>query len=352
MKKKAIRPEIYRHEEGPDIKTLTPRDVLKRGASRCSCKVYGTKDDFVCYHTGYAATCIAGRIFWKRTCEFHITFKDGKIYGNIVPVIEDVLIKAFNLNWIENKYGPWIRALLRGNKTLWRMILQGKITNPEQLAKRYSKMYFKGAYSYRVLREYFSNYSPASLWDIYYYTTNPELFLERILRKEVYPEWSRLAKDTIEYCKYDNTKLNPLWSMRRLREFHQHQIEMDVAYTAKEISAEIIAPPVDIGPMHLILSEKDCYIEGCTMSNCVHSCYWSQVKDGHYILVKGDIDNTHFDLGIRVSGDKLTIDQVYKAYNIGVPSEIEEYCKLWVDNNKEKLLETVNYIRNQKSLNV
>jgi len=353
-KKKIKRPVIYYEEYRPEgIEKLTPREVLKRPYSRTVKSVSGDNKEFLVFIDTYALSCIAGRIFWKKTSKCSITYKNSRIYGAITCEIISTLIVAFKLDWIDRE--KWVKKLVGQNKTLWKLILSGKITNPEDLAKKYSKLYFKGSYSYKTLKEYFKcEMIRVSLWDAYYHTTNPDLCIRKLTKsysennRLIIQEETNLLEDSIHYCRYDNTKVNPLWSVKRLRSEHQKQIEKDLLEDSQKLSDELIAEEFKKDRIELILSEKRCFFEASMMHNCIHSCYWPKVIAGDYILAKGTIDDIHFDLGLQVVKDEIVFNQVHSIYNGNVPEYIEEFCKKWMFNNRNDLLQISKNIKSKK----
>lgn len=357
MKKKKIkRPVIYYEEYRPEeIEKLTPREVLKKSYSRIVKSVLGDNNEFLVFVDTYALSCIAGRVFWKKTSNCFITYKNNRIYGAITCEIVSTLITAFKLDWISKE--EWVKNLVGQNKTLWKLILSGKITNPEDLAKKYSKLYFKGSYSYKTLKEYFKNrVIRISLWDAYYHTTNPDLCIRKLIKfhsenNRLIQEESNLLEDSIYYCRYDNTKVNPLWSVKRLRSEHQKQIEKDLLEDSQKLSEELITTEFKKDKIELILSEKSCFLEANLMHNCIYSCYWPKVIAGDYILAKGTIDDIHFDLGLRVIGDEIEFNQVHSIYNGNVPEYVEESCKEWMFNNRYDLLQISKNIKSKKLVN-
>lgn len=240
------------------------------------------------------------------------------------------------------------------------MILKGKITNPEQLAKKYSKMYFKGAYSYKALKIYFESYnSTGSLWDIYYYTSNPSLWIEKFsaLKWEnvhQYEEHCNLVRDILHYAKMENSKVNPTWSYARMASEHQKQIERDNLDQINMYSDEKIATPFERGGLQLILDEREAFIEGTVMHNCVHSCYWRRIKSGEYLIASGVVNDTKIDLGISIyvySDPQLgpiphfELSQVHSIYNGSVSGEIHDKCRQWIRENTKALIDTVHQIK-------
>jgi hypothetical protein len=334
FKKVSITPSKFNN-----VDNISRRDALTTVISKDVSRISGTKNDFVCGYSTYRLTCLGDKMFWKRESDSFFTFKGGKIYGSLSTYTIETLIEGFNLNWIDSG----CRRILRLDKRLWTMVLTGKITNPEQLYKRYSKMYFKGVYSYKNLRNAITDHCGCgfSLWDLYYYTTNPNLMIEKlnnISDNDEYYEIRRLIEDCLYYCRIENSKINPSWSLKRLQVEHQAQISRDKKAQIEAVPNTPIAQGFSKDGITLILDERTCFLEGELMHNCVHSCYWRRIKVGRYLLAKGDVDGIHFDLGIDAQSSKyMYIDQIHSIYNGNVSEDIRNYCDRWLKENYDHL---------------
>ena len=246
---------------------------------------------------------------------------------------------------------------------MWQDVLKGKITNPEMLAKTFSKRYFKGEIYYRNIRDYMLNLRGSiSLWDIWSHTTNPNLCIERLTasyqeenKVDLYDYGNsliRLFRDVIEYAKYENARINSAWSIRRLQEEHQKQIERAATAEAESYSNKDITERLYVGDFHLLLNERECFLEGQFMHNCVHSCYWKYIVRGDYLIATATIENTKVDIGITITADLLLkVDQVFAACNRSVSSTIKEAVNDWVRNNTIALLCMANNIKKTKQNN-
>lgn len=353
MKTKQTRPCIFLEDTRRDLKGMSRRQAFKPYARPHRIAVYGSREDFSVFYSEYIIEVMGNNVFWKSLGEESMTFKDGKFYGTFSQRVLNIALTAFNIDWPMSS--NWIISLLAHNKTLWAMILKGKITNPEQLAKKYSKLYFKGVYSYKALKVYFESYSSiGSLWDIYYYTSNPNLWVEKYCalkweNDRQYEEHLNLARDILHYAKIENAKINSTWSYSRMASEHQKQIERDNLDQINMYSDEKIATPFERNGLQLILDEREAFIEGTMMHNCVHSCYWNKIANGNYLIAKGVVDGVKIDVGISIgysdNGDVLRLNQVHSIYNGIVSQEIKQYCMNWIDAYHQDLLGVLNEIR-------
>lgn len=353
MKTMNKKPCVFLEDTRRDLKGMTRRQAFNSFSRPHRTAVYGAREEFSVFYSEYRIEVMGNNIFWKSLGEESMTFKNGKFYGTFSQRVLNIALKAFNIDWPMSS--NWIIRLLARNKTLWAMILKGKITNPEQLAKKYSKLYFKGVYSYKALKVYFESYSSiGSLWDIYYYTSNPNLWIEKYCalkweNDHQYEEHLNLAVDVLHYAKMENSKVNPTWSYARMASEHQKQIERDNLSLINTYSDEKIATPFERAGLQLILDERDAFTEGTVMHNCVHSCYWNRIANGNYLIAKGVVDGVKIDVGISIgysdNGDVLRLNQVHSIYNGIVSQEIKQYCMNWIDAYHQDLLGVLNEIR-------
>jgi hypothetical protein len=375
MKKTTERPLLYHNvkycglidETLEEVPALSYREIVK-GCPRVKIitSVSGDRKHFTASWNNYILIAMGGKIFWRRSSNDYITYKDGKFYGRLTSDIAQAIIQAFHLDWISQE--PYILRVLTTNKTLWKMVIDEKITNPKSLLRKYSNLYFKGVYSYKALKGYFiakRDISLPSLWNVYYHTTNPNLFIERMLddfSKDDREDLS-LLRDVVQYCQYDNSKLNPLWSKRRLQEVHREQVDLDLEEALenkkKKLSQSSVAPYVPefsggeefsktFKNKELILDECNCFKESLYMHNCIYSCYWDAVKAGRYLIIKGDSeDHEHFNLGIRIRQGIAEFDQVYARRNRQVSEQVQMDCQSWIAQNQKPLVELAGAIKDE-----
>lgn len=357
METKQKLPVLFHDDNRQNLELISRKDILTHGLIAAKKCVVGNEKHFSCWITNYQATVVGPNKFWKETGLINLTYKNGKLWGTMDPIIIRMIIEAFHLEWING----WPLTLLKGNKTLWCLVLSGKITNPERLCKRYSKLYFKGVFSYKSLKAYYDNglQRCGSLWDIYYHTTNPDLYIKlcnQAFKVDDYDKIS-LLRDILQYCKYENSKMNPLWSLHRLQYEHQRQIERDNLSKLEEYDGTLIAKTFSDSGFKPILSERDAFLESQIMSNCIHSCYWNSIKAGNYLVATGEFNNKRVDIGIQVDLSKLNdivcpfyLDQVHTIYNGGVDEDCRSFVSRWIVKNKENLRSIIKEIRKDTSI--
>lgn len=346
MKQKEKRPIIFYKDSRRPLSELSRLDIVQRDVIGDVIYVGGYgPDNFTAFIKHYKSCVCGPRVFYKEKLSYSLTVKDRRIYGSLGEFVP-TLMSVFHLDWLAST--PWAKSLIGSRKDLWTLVLHGKITNPEALAKAFSKKCFGGAYSYKTLKRYFSNPGLPSLWDLYYYTTNPELSCQRVIGGDCPSSFS----DLLKYCKAFNTKLNPKWSEGRMRAEEQIFIEKWNLHEMEKlhISDKHIASPYKADNLSLILSEKSCYLEGCKMHNCVHTNYWKYIAQGKYLIARGYINGEYVNFGIILKRGhqgipELAKDQVCLKYNGCPQAETFIMCHAWLDNHQEELLEVISEIK-------
>lgn len=334
---------------------MSRKDILEKCPCGYIIGVKGTPTDFVSYRMDYGARCVGPRIFWQKGEKSYLMFSKNKFYGSMTPELLSQALRAFHIDWVPGGDGSskdlfWVRRLLRTDKYLWSLVFSGKVTNPEDLVRRFSKKYFGGVLSYRAAKIYFKRPS-GYLQQMYNYSTNLNLFIEKTAVPDPYEyDWDskeavikNLLLDTLKYAEIENRRINPAWDEAMLKFVHSAQIARDIKNTADSYPSELITSPFKKDGLELILSERDCFVEGVTMKNCVHRCYWEQVCNGDYLLAKGNVNGEYINFGIRVRRPyndnrlALTVDQVH-TYDNNCPSQATmDFCENWMLNNRDEL---------------
>lgn len=345
------RPILFNEDNRFSLIGYSRIKAIERPCAAYRTTIVGDLTNWTAVHAEYRVAVRKNSIYWKETINVSCTLKAGKLYGTLSPSIKEALVKLYKLDWIITN--SWVYNILAERKSLWTRVLIGKITNPRDLCVYFSRRYLQGKFSYRNLRKYAESRIGTSLWDLLDYTTNPDMALEIMMSDE--GELSCLIRDTLYTSKALGVAFNPLWSYKRMNEEHIKQSREISLMKASEISDEPIAPPFESDGLSLILNERECFIEGECMHNCVHSCYWSRVKQGKYILAKGTINGEYIHLGINVVGTNpliaLRIDQIHTVRNGEVSSETKRQCDRWLFYNELELVDRVKSIlTNQQSI--
>lgn len=350
--KRSDKPVLLYEDSRPKLSDFTRRALCRRGIGGEVKGVVGWPEHWTSFIKFYRACILGDKIFYKQTEMLMLTFKDGKFFGNMHEELLNLACKALRREWAIQGIAPKILGI---RKDLWKGVFSGKITNQEVLAKTFSRRYFKGAFTYKTLKAMYEpagwNGVPCTLSDIFYYSTNPDLFLQILIAREPKNnDFIQLALDDLEYCRVLNVKINPKWSANRMREEHQKHVRLDNLKEIAEKNPENIAPPFSADGLSLILNEKDCFEEGLMMNNCVYRCYWPKVCRGHYLLAHGYVNKERITLGIEKWEDRIVLEQVHGQNNSWLSKEIEIACKDWIYKHCEDLLDTMDAIKKKNTL--
>lgn len=344
------------------LEQLSRKDIIECPRTRYTIRMVKGDTGWCIFKDDYQLTVLGPKVFWKKTGSQNLTFKNGRLYGSISPFIEVLMNNCENLQWLR-QHDCWVLNLLAERKDMWNLVLSGKVTNPKDLARRFSKKYFKGELYASSVEKYFSNTSARQfpLWHMWYYTTNINLMIEKLysMPNGVHcnndDDWIYITtlRDTFKYCEFLNTKVNPQWTIGRLQEEHQKQIEAIGFEEASKYSDKPIAEAFEREGLSLVLNERACFIEGYKMHNCVHSCYWKRIKNGNYLLARGTAYGQYIDLGIQIDRyyGGVTFEQAHTIRNGRVSREVQEFCKTWIEKHSNELLNTAIDIYNNAMKN-
>lgn len=295
--------------------------------------VYMARYSTLLYHVGR-------RIFTKAVCIWSITFKNNKIYGNLKAASTTEFKDCLEI--LNIKFDPADCDLIRrGNNTILKQVLAKKIYNRETLTKAIGRINFKlKHFSWKLLYQYLMDYHSihVSVNDIKDFTTNVDLSLERILKDDI------LFADAIRSAKLLDEKVNPLWSEKRLQNEHNRQIRtMNASLIALKdetsIYDENLKQIINDDHVKIVSSEKEAYLEGLHMSNCVYTNYWGAIKGNSYLVAHLSLNGENCSIGIRYNGTSILLDQVYKEYNQIASEEAHAYARRFFTKNYGKIIQ-------------
>lgn len=333
-----ILPTLYEEDGRKTFEQVSRREACQRCFATGRTVIKGSPNYWIAYRVCYNLAVRSGGVYWRPTQKFTCTFKEGRIYGNILA-LKRTLIDCLHLDWLKQE--DWCEKILGERKYLWQEVLKGNITNPEVLCKKFSKRYFRGVYSYNTIKSAArKNYGLLlRFWTLYEYTTNPELAVKKLLCDD--NEWSSLFNDCLEYARIQDIKINPSWSLNRLRNEHQKQIEREKFEEIEKCSNKDVITPYQAEGLSLITNERDACQESELMHNCVYRCYWRDVRNHQYLVAKGEVNGCYINLGIAVHWGNLLFDQVFASYNRSVDKSVQDWCENWIDRHRETLLDII-----------
>ena len=149
--------------------------------------------------------------------------------------------------------------------------------------------------------------------------------------------------DLVSQARILGVKVSALWSDSRIMTEHRkntvalmNKVQNVLSKEKVEYTKELLNLDFPLKGARIIDNEKDAYIEGTAMSNCVFTNYWGKIQDKTYLIVAGKAPNgKHIDIGIGTSGE---VEQIFYKGNKPVEDEISKPIKRWFEQEKVKTI--------------
>lgn len=261
--------------------------------------------------------------------KLHIWF-GGTVHN--LPHLCDVL-KHLGKEWFPGEFNNIL------TKGMLEKVLNGKITNPLDYVKAYTKA-VRVSCSPRILMDAVINHrlNGSQLYhaaqvakDVNHYieayvNRNYDVFSEN--RFHHYADLERQAMILGE-------KIDYKWSSKRMQEQHnlwtKRIMEMELDHIDDE-PVEKIQPLQALMPpgFTLLDTQKKVFTEGKIMGHCVYTNYWPSIKSGYYAAVHVDLLEQSATLGLDLSSEKMQFNQMYGKYNQPVSAELKNYVQDWL----------------------
>ena len=152
-----------------------------------------------------------------------------------------------------------------------------------------------------------------------------------------------LFRDLLRDCIMLGTRMNPSWTARRMKEEHDantdrlallHLEECDTTDIYGERAVDTSFEGLRIACLR---TERDALAEATAMHNCIHTHYWSQIRDGRYAVLASDGED-HCDTGLRLDGDgNVVIDQIHSKFNAAAPAADRSTMERFVETHQRDL---------------
>ena len=370
--------DIYRKENEeplPDPKTMTFQDysmwIRAHGSSREFLLVKKKGLDDAYYGIGIECVSRSGRkVFPKTAYRTWLMYRDGKVTGNAVRsgqmdgtiawlLTEDrgfeALLSDNDRKAITGGYAGICceMTLLRrclGQKNLLKKVLEGKVTNRHNLVKTYMKSAFSlTPPQYDTVERYMDSHTfSVPVADIRDFTTDVNAAMLLILEgdHETRGLFSDLIGDAIALDK----KINPKWSLKRMKQEHQANIKVILE---KQLDAEsddsIYIEPLDIAfqgyRFKTINSPRQALMESRTMHNCVFYNYWQKAAQRRYILFHMSNDSEDMSLGFHIETrdgqPQIRFDQVHTIHNGNATQQAKAAATAFLEEHRKDILLTV-----------
>lgn len=302
-----------------------------RSISRSGRRVYTTvhRDAYVAYADGKAKYnnpgaigCLVMLIILHRRLEALLTpeYRDIDAATLIRDCTDSALVNALSC-----------KKVLVG-------VLAGRITNRHALMSRVmSTGYGLKGVSTKTIDQFLRYYSLQEIADIRDFTTNPEAAMlrkveYRSILKQKDPEkseslrnWNNLFDDLLRDAAILDKRINPKWSMSRMRQEHQKNIKaiMEWEVGTKDetnIYGKTFSTTFHGYDIETVSSCREAFIESKEQHNCLFYNYWKDITRGAYVAFRvSDGKGGRYTAGARrnasTTEDAFIFDQIYADYN-------------------------------------
>lgn len=255
------------------------------------------------------------------------------------------------------------------NKELFKSIVSGRITNPEQYVKTYIRRFIRYPFHYRLFVSFMTEinygYLKNELKMSHYemlcavrdHTVNPNETLRMLLdAKDNAKDKFAIFQDAILEARQLGKRIKHNWSYKRLTGEHSLMSEE----IAKKSLGDNIQVPFfgelktksDDGKVELELidSSEKAYLETITQSNCVFSSYWRNIQNKDYFILSVKkperctlgIDSIFSNGGKRCA---FRMNQCYGKRNVRVDDGTKDKLKKWLYDKDVQMFFLNNYKR-------
>ena len=367
----AIQKIFYSPAMGPvDPATVTAADLLDRPIteSYVLTKTKGADDIYIGNCT--ATMCRYGRtVFKKSRVDEYLLYRNGKLVIGKQGVFSSIFIQhvidffrreCFYLSIEKNqdtgeekRFVDNALTLAMSNKTVLEKVVKGKITNRRDLMTAYLSSSWKIKASevpIAVADEFFqeSYMTDVEIGDLRDFTTSLAHAMEVALhgdtdRKLVFRD---LLKDAVKL----DIRINPRWSLRRMKEEHIRNIRiiMEHELTAKSdeniYGDKTLTEEQEDFTFAAIDTERSAFMESKTMEHCVYTHYWkNEIAQGRYFALhmhsKKD-DDKDYTVGIIYgqSTNEIVIDQIHGYRNCGPSENARQKAKAFCDTHAADII--------------
>lgn len=255
-------------------------------------------------------------------------------------------------DWLKDSYEQKLVVSTLFCDSIVRDILLGKLTNAENIVKKYLRLNKIKGTNWKCFVNFLSRYNYPIAW-VQSHTTNcNEAIKLLVVRKhnsneelseeeKALTEKSSIFEDMFWEALALNTRINPLWSLNRMKEEHTQMsrklMEKDLALK-ESIDIYGDCPKFDY-PCRLLSTEQEVYSEGMEMSHCVYTCYWNRIKQYEYLAFAFETPD-RFTLGLKLNNNQWEYDQAYLKYDKDISEESKAMIERFLaDSNVKETLE-------------
>lgn len=272
---------------------------------------------FISLERIYKELRFTGHSFFVKMNKAH-KFLYKKETGNIISMYRrELMMKDLctlaRFDWLKNEYeNRHIHEQVLSN-SIMRDILLGKLTNAEDIVKRYLKtLKLKNIHWKSYVQYLWADCSYPINW-LQHSTTDVNMAMEVLSEGE---EKLDIFNDMVIQALMLSVKVNPKWSLKRMRQEH---IQMTQTLMKDELKNKEQIPVYEEPPLinfdcKLLNTEKDVFTEGCEMHHCIYTNYLKRIQNRTYIAFSFTSPE-RFTLGLKRTAEGFEYDQAYCRYD-------------------------------------
>lgn len=320
------------HTHQIDLKTATPKQKYDFWNNNKKIEHYSAisikNGNLYCYYV-FSHLCRKGTKYYiKREIDAYFSIVGGKVRFGKTHFTGEVLHRFGLATWLPEDY-------IIKNGTILKAILTSEVYSEESLYKFIAKRIIREDIPWKLLKEYQERHIDMSIYDLKDITNN----VQEAMR--VFLEVDKLCH-TDSYLYYDvyrsaimlGEKVNPKWSMNRLREEHKRQIrELTLADIESKDDTNLYAGYAYPYNEHIALlrTEREVFMEASEMHHCLHSNYWNDIQNYRYMAFSVSYNGERATMGVSIDKyDGLFIDQIRSYYNNNVSPELTNMCQIYI----------------------
>lgn len=266
------------------------------------------KGYYFCYRE-YKLAISKNKFYLKKIIEetafFSYDGKQRRIISFKGAIIKYHIIKMYDwLNlFIKNDLISFI------SPSILHKIVIGKVTDPVKVCALYLTS-IKSKASPKKLFNLLSSYSnmhKGRLYKLLNICTNQESMIDALLRQAPAATYNELEDMMMQALMLDK-KINFNWRKKRLDATHLEWSRLIALEQSSNLSTKpIFDLKVSLNNMKLVNTEKDLFIEGHTMNNCIFSNYKNKVMQKSYIVFHYS-NGEEISIGANYDNDKNKIN--------------------------------------------
>ena len=288
----------------------------------------------------------------KETGKFIYNKKEAKVKCNTFSKanILNALTLFPQFDWLKAENNRGFLSDILFCDSIVRDILIGKLTNVEAIVKKYLALNKIKGVNWKAFAVYTSqiySYRQCPIAWMQSHTTDTNAALMVMISGQVeigeikptpeQEEKSNLFYDMLKEAMALNVKINPKWSLNRMKEEHKKMTEelMKKDLESKEqVNLYGESPHFDY-PCKLLSTDSEVFMEGFEMHHCVYTCYWNRIKEHEY-LTFAFYTPERFTLGLNLKDGEWVYDQAYLKYDKQISEESKALVDKFLGDSKVK----------------